>query len=109
MSTINKKIPRFISDHVAEKDLFGAHSKIADSILNIINSDAEIRTMGILGPWGSGKSTILKLVADQLDIVCVICWRIVNHYRGICRINRKQAIHVNVKIMLCAVVGESEL
>jgi Cdc6-like AAA superfamily ATPase len=44
-----------------------AQKNIADGIVNIIRENEQASTIGLQGPWGSGKSTIIKQVHDKLN------------------------------------------
>ncbi|HMU02387.1 MAG TPA: P-loop NTPase fold protein, partial [Saprospiraceae bacterium] len=44
-----------------------AQQNIADGIVNIIKENEQASTIGLQGPWGSGKSTIIKQVHEKLD------------------------------------------
>ena len=58
--------PRFISDIPAEKDSFLTHSAIAQAISDAIETNRSLRIIGLLGRWGSGKSTVVKFVENNL-------------------------------------------
>jgi hypothetical protein len=57
---------RFITETAADSDFFeGSHQRVADAIaLTVQQSGA--KTIGLVGRWGSGKSTVIKLVSDVL-------------------------------------------
>lgn len=58
-----------LSEAVAEKDLFknSSHTKIADTIYQIIESENNAITIGLEGDWGSGKSTVINLLEKKID------------------------------------------
>ncbi|QDE39862.1 hypothetical protein FIV34_11895 [Luteibacter pinisoli] len=57
----------FIQDAPAKKDSFGgAHRRIASLIAHNIVSNDTIKVVGLLGPWGSGKSTVVALLGRRL-------------------------------------------
>ena len=58
-------LPTFIIDVPSSADDFGAHGRLADVIAAIIQHDRRIKTIGILGGWGSGKSTVVRLIEDR--------------------------------------------
>lgn len=58
---------RFLRDRVADNDQFGAHSRIAKAIAKTIRTDQATRVIGLLGDWGSGKSTVLHLLKKDLE------------------------------------------
>lgn len=55
----------FLADQAASEDFFGSHKRVAKSIAAAIMSSSQTKVIGILGPWGSGKSTIVKLVEAE--------------------------------------------
>lgn len=58
--------PRFILDTPASQDELGAHGRVADAIVEVVRHDDRIKTIGLLGGWGSGKSTVIRLVEEGL-------------------------------------------
>jgi hypothetical protein len=58
-------LPNFIVDLPSSEDDFGAHGRLADVIAAIIQKDRRIKTIGILGGWGSGKSTVVRLIEER--------------------------------------------
>lgn len=60
------KLPTFVVDVPSSTDEFGAHAQLADVIARVIRNDHRIKTIGVLGGWGSGKSTVVSLVAKAL-------------------------------------------
>lgn len=56
----------FISDEVAEKDEFESHGRIAAAISAVIHARKNLKVIGLLGPWGSGKSSVVKFVREHL-------------------------------------------
>lgn len=57
---------KIIKDEAAEEDFFGSHSRIAKAMATLIKA-ANTKVVGLLGAWGSGKSTVIKLVQKQLE------------------------------------------
>lgn len=57
---------RFLRDTAADADFFeGSHQRVADAIaVTVQESDA--KTIGLIGRWGSGKSTVIRLVEKVL-------------------------------------------
>jgi hypothetical protein len=56
----------FLRDEPAPADSFGAHQQVADAIALTMGCNPAIRTIGIIGPWGSGKSTVVRLLGKAL-------------------------------------------
>lgn len=56
----------FLRDEPAPADSFGAHKQVADAIAVTMACNPAIRTIGIVGPWGSGKSTVVRLLGKAL-------------------------------------------
>ena len=57
---------RTVDDAPAAEDAFGSHEPIVDAIHEIITTEPGGRTVGIEGGWGSGKSTVVKLLAARV-------------------------------------------
>jgi hypothetical protein len=58
---------RFLHDTPADVDYFGPHSAIARAIVQAISEDHNIRVVGLLGSWGSGKSTVIRQIAKRFE------------------------------------------
>ncbi len=61
-------------------DLFGFyHSNIAPALRDILESQTCVHTIALYGDWGTGKSTIVKLVKQDSDSNTLIiefdCWK----------------------------------
>jgi hypothetical protein len=57
---------KLVSDLPSEIDSFGAHSRVASSIADMFSSEDGGKTIGLEGGWGSGKSTVVRLLSNQL-------------------------------------------
>lgn len=77
------------SDEPTQNDQFGSHDAIAKTLLEIITTDREedyqIKkpfVIGLYGKWGSGKSSIIKMLEDkiasidELRIAVVDAWSV---------------------------------
>ncbi|NRF93304.1 hypothetical protein HQN89_20240 [Paenibacillus frigoriresistens] len=51
-----------LSDDPVDEDGFGGHQRLAGSIFNMISKEKVGKSIAIRGSWGSGKSTIIKLI-----------------------------------------------
>lgn len=63
-----KQEPQFISNTPCNEDLFEgkSHSKIANSISDLLIENRNCNIVGIDGGWGSGKSNLVKLVESNI-------------------------------------------
>jgi hypothetical protein len=55
-----------LRDDPSETDEFGTHSQLAEIIKNEIAAPAQGRSIAVVGEWGSGKSTVIKLLSKKL-------------------------------------------
>ncbi|MBN8485594.1 MAG: AAA family ATPase [Sphingomonadales bacterium] len=53
----------------AEDDFFGSHSRVAEAIADVIRNADSVNIVGLLGSWGSGKSTVVRQVGKSLKPV----------------------------------------
>lgn len=65
-STRDEWTPTFILDAAADKDSFQSHGRIAAAIARVIQTNKDVKLIGLLGSWGSGKSTVVKLLCNEL-------------------------------------------
>ena len=56
-----------VDDAPAGEDVFGSHQPIADAVHELITTEPGGRTIGLEGSWGSGKSTVVRLLSEGLD------------------------------------------
>lgn len=57
----------FIRDEPANDDFFDTHTRLASSIMRTIEHHPDMKVIGLLGRWGSGKSTVAKKIVDFID------------------------------------------
>ena len=57
---VKKRQIRFLQDKPADQDFFGTHKDFAEAVASALATNPELRTIGLLGKWGSGKSTVLR-------------------------------------------------
>jgi hypothetical protein len=57
---------KFLRDEPADTDAFGSHEKIAEVLATAITDNPELRVVGLIGPWGSGKSTVVGFLKREL-------------------------------------------
>jgi predicted KAP-like P-loop ATPase len=53
---------RLLDDVPASEDAFGGHKRIAHAILKLVRDEKGGRAIALVGSWGSGKSTVVKLL-----------------------------------------------
>lgn len=63
--TVAPFMPAFIIDTPATQDQIAAHGRIASAIAQVVR-DGRVKIVGVLGEWGSGKSTVISLAQAQL-------------------------------------------
>jgi len=63
------RIIRFVQDEPTEVDFFETHSRLASAIASALDENRHTRIVGLLGKWGSGKSTVVRLLAKELNKV----------------------------------------
>ena len=57
-----------LDDSPKEKDEFGSHMPVAESITGLLKDEDEGgKSIGLEGGWGSGKSTVVRLVAEKFE------------------------------------------
>jgi len=63
-----KKLPvTLLDDLPATDDAFGGHQGIANAAYEMITSEKGGRAVALVGPWGSGKSTVVRLLQRAAD------------------------------------------
>jgi len=53
---------KFLSDDPTDTDDFGSHSKVAKALAQTIDNQEGGKRIALFGSWGSGKSTVIKLL-----------------------------------------------
>ena len=56
---------RLLDDLPAEHDAFGSHQPVAKAIADLIKNESGGRAIALIGSWGSGKSTVVKLLEKE--------------------------------------------
>lgn len=67
METPPKCRTKLISDISSTNDSFGPHERIAQAIAELISNEEGGKSIGLEGGWGSGKSTVINLVAQKVS------------------------------------------
>ena len=57
----------YLVDEPAIEDRFGAHTAIVNAIVSTLRTQRHIRLIGLIGRWGTGKSTIVGRLAATLQ------------------------------------------
>ena len=65
--SVTRCATRTVDDAPASEDVFGSHAPIAAAVGDLITTEPGGRTIGLEGGWGSGKSTVVRLLNDRLD------------------------------------------
>ena len=57
-----------LDDAPAEDDEFGSHERVAKAIVKLLETEGEGgKSIGLEGGWGSGKSTVVRLIEKKLS------------------------------------------
>lgn len=56
----------FISETATEDDKFGVHTRLSKAIQRALADNTHLRLIGLLGSWGSGKSTVVRILERDL-------------------------------------------
>ena len=56
-----------LDDAPVDEDQFGSHEPVAAAIHELITREDGGRTIGLEGRWGSGKSTVVRLLAERMS------------------------------------------
>lgn len=59
---------RTLRDEPTDVDSFGAHSRVAKALAGELLTEEGGRTIGLEGPYGSGKSTVVRLTRNELAV-----------------------------------------
>ena len=62
----NQCVTNLLPDEPTTHDIFGSHGRVASAIAELVSSEPVGRTIAITGPWGSGKSSVLRIVKERL-------------------------------------------
>jgi len=75
----NSCLTRLLADTPSSSDEFGSHKQVAKAIAEMIVSEDGGKCIGLEGSWGSGKSTVIKLLEKELPsstnrVVIIDAW-----------------------------------
>ena len=62
--------PKFLTNKLCEQDLFEgkSHDSIAQNIANVLEKGC-VKIVGLDGGWGSGKSNMVSLIKNKLNVL----------------------------------------
>ncbi len=63
----NGTVSHLLDDDPSHEDYFGSHSRVAKAIATLVKTEQGRKSIALTGPWGSGKSTTLKLLKKELQ------------------------------------------
>lgn len=63
---ISNQAPKLINDVPTSEDRFDSHKRIAVAVETLIENNTGGKSISIEGKWGSGKSSVIKLLEDSL-------------------------------------------
>ena len=55
-----------LSDEAVSEDFIGSHDKVALALCDVICKSEGARAIALQGKWGSGKSSIIKMLKTKL-------------------------------------------
>ena len=66
---MKKYYPRLLTDLASPRDELSdkSHENIAEAIIKLISSQDNCSMIGLEGSWGSGKSTIIKIIEERIN------------------------------------------
>lgn len=56
-----------LHDSPASDDAFGGHRRIASAIRELVQTETGGRAIALTGPWGSGKSTVVRILSEGFE------------------------------------------
>ena len=59
-------IVHLLPDEPTTQDGFGTHSRVANAVSELIKNEKPDKAIALIGPWGSGKSSVLQMVQARL-------------------------------------------
>lgn len=59
-------IINLLRDEPTTQDDFGTHSRVATAVAELIKAEKSGKAIALIGPWGSGKSSVLQMIQARL-------------------------------------------
>lgn len=59
--------PKIISDIPSNSDELESHNSIANALLQLVKNSSGGKNIGLEGTWGSGKTTIIKILEEKIN------------------------------------------
>ena len=69
MTDTKNKTVNLLTDLPVDKDDFGGHDRVANAIVELIQNENGGKSIALTGHWGSGKSSIVKMIKNKLILV----------------------------------------
>lgn len=60
-------VTNLLPDEPTAQDIFGPHARIAAAIANLITTESTGKSVAVTGAWGSGKSSVLRMLQKELS------------------------------------------
>ena len=67
MNEESKCSTRLLLDSPTKEDAFGSHARVANAIAELIKNESGGKSIALTGSWGSGKSSVVDMLKDQVD------------------------------------------
>lgn len=55
-----------LADEPTIQDAFGTHDRVATAVAELIKTEKSCKAVALIGPWGGGKSSVLRMIQKQL-------------------------------------------
>lgn len=58
----------FLPDDPTSEDILGGRAEVADAIVRTFVSEDDGKAIALTGSWGSGKSSVVKMIKDRVEV-----------------------------------------